>query len=217
MSVYELPARHRLSSEARVIDGRAVADRIRAQLANEVAAFSKRTGRRPGLATVLVGDDPASAVYVDGKQRAARQMGIEPFDHRLPAGVSAADLEELVCRLNADPRVDGVLCQLPLPAGLDGVAVTELVDPAKDVDGLTTINAGALFTGRPGLVPCTPAGVMLLLQEAGVETAGRHAVVVGRSDLFGKPMAQMLLAADATVTVTLPTSRAYAEPRTSSS
>ena len=185
---------------ARVIDGRAVAARVRAQVATEVEAFTERTGRRPGLAIVLVGDDPASAVYVAGKQKASREAGIAGFDHRLPADTPEEEVAELVERLNADDEVSGILVQLPVPAPLDGVRLTGLVDPVKDVDGLTPVSAGMLALGRPGLRPCTPQGVMELLAHAGARLEGAEAVVVGRSNLFGKPMAQLLLAANATVT-----------------
>jgi methylenetetrahydrofolate dehydrogenase (NADP+) / methenyltetrahydrofolate cyclohydrolase len=185
---------------ARVIDGRAVAAEVRAQVARDVEAFVERTGRRPGLATVLVGDDPASAVYVGGKQKASREVGIAGFDHRLPADSSEEEVADLVERLNADDDVSGILVQLPVPGHLDGVLLTGLVEPVKDVDGLTPVSAGLLALGRPALRPCTPTGVMLLLEHAGVELEGAEAVVVGRSNLFGKPMAQMLLGANATVT-----------------
>ena len=186
---------------ARLIDGKAVAARIRAEVAVEVAAFAEEHGRPPGLATVLVGDDPASAVYVGGKQRASAEVGMIPVDARLAADASAEQVQEEIEALNDDPAVNGILVQLPVPAHLDGRALTELVRPEKDVDGLTTINAGRLALGDPGLVGATPLGVMELLAEAGVELEGAEAVVVGRSNLFGKPMAQLLLAANATVTV----------------
>ena len=186
---------------ARVIDGRAVAAALRAELAGEVAAFTQRHGRPPGLATVLVGEDPGSMVYVGMKHRESEAIGIRSYDHRLAASASRAEVAELIERLNADPQVSGVLVQLPLPGHLDGVELTGLVDAAKDVDGLTTLSAGLLALGRPGLRPCTPSGVMLLLESAGVELEGADAVVVGRSNLFGKPMAQLLLAANATVTM----------------
>jgi methylenetetrahydrofolate dehydrogenase (NADP+)/methenyltetrahydrofolate cyclohydrolase len=185
---------------ATIIDGKAIAARVRAEVARDVAAFTARTGRRPGLATILIGDDPASAIYVGGKQKASREVGIEPYDHRLPADVSSEEVEALIERLNADPDVSGILCQLPVPAHLDGVHLTGLIDAGKDVDGLTPLSAGLLALGREGLRPCTPAGVMVLLEEAGVALEGAEAVVVGRSNLFGKPMAQLLLAANATVT-----------------
>ena len=184
-----------------VIDGKAVAARLRAQVAEDVKAFRAAHGRAPGLATVLVGDDPASAVYVGGKQRATKEVGMEGFDHRLPADVSREEVVGLIERLNADPAVNGIIVQLPVPDHLDGVELTGLVDPGKDVDGLTPMSAGLLALGRPGLRPCTPSGVMDLLAEAGAELEGAEAVVIGRSNLFGKPMAQLLLGANATVTV----------------
>jgi methylenetetrahydrofolate dehydrogenase (NADP+)/methenyltetrahydrofolate cyclohydrolase len=153
------------------------------------------------LATVLVGDDPASAVYVTAKQRASQEVGMVPFDRRLPADASFERVAEELVGLNGDPAVDGVLLQLPLPAQLDGPALTAIIDPAKDVDGLTPINAGLLSLGQPGLRPCTPLGVMELLRDTGVPLEGAEAVIVGRSNLFGKPMAQLLLEANATVTV----------------
>src|SRR3954466_13638485 len=185
---------------AQIIDGRAAAAEVRAQVASEVEDFTGRGGRRPGLATVLIGDDPASAVYVAGKQRASREVGMEGFDHRLPADAPAAEVTALIDRLNADDAVHGIIVQLPVPGHLDGVELTGLVDPGKDVDGLTPISAGLLALGRAGLRPCTPVGVMLLLEHAGVELEGAEAVVIGRSTLSGKPMAQLLLGANATVT-----------------
>jgi methylenetetrahydrofolate dehydrogenase (NADP+)/methenyltetrahydrofolate cyclohydrolase len=185
---------------ATIIDGKAIAARVREGVARDVEAFTARTGHRPGLATVLVGDDPASAIYVGGKQKASREVGIEPFDHRLPADASQDEVEALIERLNADDAVDGILCQLPVPAHMDGVHLTGMIDAGKDVDGLTPTSAGLLALGREGLRPCTPAGVMVLLADAGVELEGAEAVVVGRSNLFGKPMAQLLLGANATVT-----------------
>ena len=182
---------------ARVIDGKALAARVRAQVAEEVA----RLDRTPGLATVLVGEDPASAVYVGGKQRDAAEVGIRGFDERLSADAPREEVVAVIERLNADPEVSGMIVQLPVPAHLDGGELTGLVLPDKDVDGLTPLSAGRLALGLPGLRPCTPAGVIELLAEAGAELRGAHAVVVGRSNLFGKPMAQLLLQADATVTV----------------
>ncbi|MEI2701882.1 MAG: bifunctional methylenetetrahydrofolate dehydrogenase/methenyltetrahydrofolate cyclohydrolase FolD [Baekduia sp.] len=186
---------------AKLIDGKAIAARTREQVAADVAAFEQQHGRPPGLATVLVGEDEASRIYVAGKHRACEEAGITPFGHVLAADAPATDVEALIERLNDDDAVDGILCQLPVPEHLDGVALTGLIDPDKDVDGLTTASAGRLALGLPGLRPCTPAGVMVLLDEAGVSLTGARAVVVGRSNLFGKPMAQLLLAADATVTV----------------
>jgi len=186
---------------ATIIDGRAVAQRLREQVARDVEAHVAEGGQRPGLATVLVGDDPASGVYVGGKQKACREAGINGFDHRLAAETSRAEVVGLLERLNIDPEISGIIVQLPVPGHLDGTELTGLVRADKDVDGLTALSAGLLALGRPGLRPCTPAGVMELLGEAGTELEGREAVVIGRSNLFGKPMAQLLLAADATVTV----------------
>jgi methylenetetrahydrofolate dehydrogenase (NADP+) / methenyltetrahydrofolate cyclohydrolase len=185
---------------ARVIDGKAVAARVRAEVAEGVAQFAAEYGRPPGLATVLVGEDSASAIYVGGKQKATAEVGMRGFDHRLAADASREEVVALIEQLNADPAVNGIICQLPVPDHLDGVELTGLVDPGKDVDGLTPVSAGRLVLGREGLRPCTPLGVMILLEEAGAELEGAEAVVVGRSNLFGKPMAQLLLAANATVT-----------------
>jgi len=185
---------------ARIIDGRAIAARVRAEVARDVELFMERAGRRPGLATVLVGEDPGSAVYVAGKQRACTEVGMVPFDRRLPADVSFEQVTEELRTLNSDEDVNGVLLQLPVPGHLDGPALTSLIDPDKDVDGLTPVNAGLLSLGSPGLRPCTPLGVMELLADSGVELEGAEAVVVGRSNLFGKPMAALLLMQNATVT-----------------
>ncbi len=186
---------------ATIIDGRAIAARVRAGVAGEVETFKRETGRVPGLATVLVGEDPASAVYVGGKQRACLEAGMAPFDRRLAADASFEEVAAQLEGLNADTAVSGVLLQLPVPEHLDGNALTSMVAADKDVDGLTPVNAGLLSLGRPGLRPCTPSGVMELLADTGVRLEGAEAVVVGRSNLFGKPMAQMLLAESATVTV----------------
>ncbi len=185
---------------ARVIDGKAVAARVRGEVAEAVRAWAAGGGRPPGLATVLVGDDPASGVYVGGKQRDAAEVGIRGFDERLPADVAREDVVAVVERLNADPAVSGMIVQLPVPAHLDGSELTGLVRADKDVDGLTPLSAGRLALAVPGLRPCTPLAVMELLAEAGAELRGAEAVVVGRSNLFGKPMGQLLLQADATVT-----------------
>jgi methylenetetrahydrofolate dehydrogenase (NADP+) / methenyltetrahydrofolate cyclohydrolase len=186
---------------ATIIDGKAIAARVRAEVAGEVDAFTRDVGRPPGLATVLVGEDPASAVYVAGKQRACKEVGMAAFDRRLPAMSSFEEVAEELERLNAERAVSGVLLQLPVPEHLDGPALTAIISPDKDVDGLTPINAGLLSLGRAGLRPCTPCGVMRLLADTGVSLEGAEAVVVGRSNLFGKPMAQLLLAQNATVTV----------------
>jgi methylenetetrahydrofolate dehydrogenase (NADP+)/methenyltetrahydrofolate cyclohydrolase len=185
---------------ARIIDGRAVAARVREQVARDVERFERETGVRPGLATVLVGDDPASAVYIAGKQRASTEAGIAAYDHRLAADTREAEVVELLTRLNTDDAVSGILLQLPVPEHLDGTALTGLIDARKDVDGLTPTSAGLLALGREGLRPATPLGVMELLADTGVALEGAEAVVVGRSNLFGKPMAALLLAANATVT-----------------
>jgi methylenetetrahydrofolate dehydrogenase (NADP+) / methenyltetrahydrofolate cyclohydrolase len=185
---------------AGIIDGKAIAQQVRAEVAAEVAAHVEAGNPRPGLATVLVGDDPASAIYVGGKQRASAEVGIEAFDHRLPQDAAHDDVHRLLRELNDDDRVSGILLQLPTPPQVDGPALTEIIDPGKDVDGLTPISAGLLAKGRPGLRPCTPQGVMELLRRHDVELEGAEAVVVGRSDLVGKPLAALLLAANATVT-----------------
>jgi methylenetetrahydrofolate dehydrogenase (NADP+) / methenyltetrahydrofolate cyclohydrolase len=182
---------------ARIIDGKAVAARVREGVAREVAAMPSK----PGLATILVGDDPASAVYVRMKREDSAEVGIESFHHEPGGDVTPDALAELIRSLNADERVHGILLQLPLPDHLDQDEFISLIDPAKDVDGLTAANAGLLLQGREeAIVPCTPAGVMELLREAGLELQGARAVVVGRSILVGKPLAQLLLAANATVT-----------------
>jgi methylenetetrahydrofolate dehydrogenase (NADP+)/methenyltetrahydrofolate cyclohydrolase len=182
---------------ARIIDGKAVAAALRAEVAGRVAALPFR----PGLAVVLVGDDPASAVYVRNKDRAAREAGIAAETIRLPAATTEAALLAEVARLNADPAVDGILLQLPLPPQIDPHRVIGAIDPEKDVDGLHPVNAGLLAAGRTGLVPCTPLGVMKLLAAAAVTLAGARALVLGRSVLVGRPMAALLTGADATVTV----------------
>jgi methylenetetrahydrofolate dehydrogenase (NADP+)/methenyltetrahydrofolate cyclohydrolase len=185
---------------ARIIDGKAVAAELRAQLAIDVAAYAAAHGRPPGLATVLIGDDPASAVYVGSKQRQCEDIGMRSFGVRLDAGVAEAGAIAAIEELNADPAVNGIIVQLPVPDHLDGVKLTGLVDVGKDVDGLTPLSAGLLALGRPGLRPCTPSGVMLLLESVGATLEGAEAVVIGRSNLFGKPMGQLLLGANATVT-----------------
>ena len=182
---------------ARIIDGKAVAARIRAEVASEI----ERMDVTPGLATVLVGDDPASAVYVRMKREDSAEVGIESFHHEPGGDIRAEDLAALIRDLNADERVHGILLQLPLPGHLDQDEFISLIDPAKDVDGLTSANAGLLMQGREeAMVPCTPAGVMELLKEAGASLEGARTVVLGRSILVGKPVAQLLLGANATVT-----------------
>ncbi len=186
---------------ATLIDGKAIAQQVRGELRSAIADWVAGGGRRPGLATVLVGDDSASAVYVGGKQRASVEVGIEGFRHDLPAGTSEAEVEALLIQLNADDHVSGILLQLPTPKHIDGSRLTTLIEAAKDVDGLTPVSAGRLAKGLPGLRPCTPAGVIELLHRHDVGLEGGHAVVVGRSDLVGKPVAALLLAENATVTV----------------
>jgi methylenetetrahydrofolate dehydrogenase (NADP+)/methenyltetrahydrofolate cyclohydrolase len=186
---------------AGIIDGKAIAQQVRAEVADEVVAWVAAGHEAPALATVLVGDDPASAVYIGGKQKASAEVGIQGFDHRLAKDTPHDAVERLLRELNEDPRVSGILLQLPTPPQVDGAGLTEIIDPAKDVDGLTPISTGLLTKGRPGLRPCTPAGVMELLRRHDVALEGAEAVVIGRSDLVGKPLSAMLLAANATVTV----------------
>lgn len=186
---------------ATIIDGKAVARRVRAEVAEDVSRLAERTGVRPGLATVLVGDDPASDIYISGKQRACQEVGIEGFDHRLPADSGQDRVAGLLRELGDDARVSGILLQLPVPAHLDGGALTALIPPGKDVDGLTPLSAGLLAQGRPGLRPCTPSGVIELLDQHEVDLEGAEAVVLGRSLLVGRPVAALLLERNATVTV----------------
>ena len=185
---------------ARTIDGRAAAARLRGRIAAEVTRV-RAAGVTPGLAVVLVGEDPASAVYVRSKGRQTVEAGMASFSHRLPAETSQDELLALIGALNADPRVHGILCQLPLPAQIDAAAVLAAIDPAKDVDGFHVSNAGLLATGGHGMVPCTPMGCMMLLRDVLGSLAGLDAVVLGRSNIVGRPMARLLLGADATVTV----------------
>ena len=186
---------------AAVIYGKAVAAQVRERVAAEVAELTAELGRPPGLATVLVGEDPASAIYVRRKREACEEVGIRSHHHEPDASIGPGELLGLVAELNRDDEVDGILVQLPLPEGLDAAAVVNAIDPDKDVDGLTPVSAGRLARGEPGLVPCTPLGVMELLRSAGVEPAGTETVIVGRSNLVGKPLASLLLGADATVTI----------------
>jgi methylenetetrahydrofolate dehydrogenase (NADP+)/methenyltetrahydrofolate cyclohydrolase len=197
---------------AQIIDGKQIAGRVRIEVAREVEQFTHEFGgARPGLATILVGDDPGSAVYVAGKQKASREVGMVPTNYPLPADTPREELVELIERLNVDDSVDGILLQLPLPAHLDGVELTGMIDADKDVDGLTPVSAGRLALGIEGLRPCTPQGVMTLLDAAGAQLEGAEAVVIGRSNLFGKPMAQLLLGANATVTMCHSRTRDLAE------
>lgn len=181
------------------IDGKAIAAQLRGEVATSAAALRAR-GIAPTFAVVLVGDDPASAVYVRAKTKAAREAGVEPRDHKLPATTSQAELLALVDRCNRDPEIDGILVQMPLPAHLDADAVIRALDPAKDVDGLHPLSLGNLARGTPTFVPCTPKGCMRLLREVGAELAGARAVVLGRSALVGKPIMLLLQNANATVT-----------------
>jgi methylenetetrahydrofolate dehydrogenase (NADP+)/methenyltetrahydrofolate cyclohydrolase len=188
-------------SSAVVLDGKAVAAKVRAEVAARARAFTAQYGRRPGLAVVQVGEDPASTVYVRNKRRSCVETGIESFAHDLPATIREAELLALIATLNHDPAVDGILVQMPLPKGLDANRIIDAIDPKKDVDGLHPKNAGLLMVGRAGLRACTPSGCMRLIAEAGCDPAGKHALVVGRSILVGKPMALLLLEANATVTI----------------
>jgi len=197
-------------SPAQIIDGKALAARVRAQLAAETAPLAAR-GVRPGLAVVLAGDDPASHVYVRNKTAACAEVGFRTFDHRLPATVTQAQLLALVAQLNEDPEVDGILVQLPLPAGIDARQVLLAISPLKDVDGFHPENLGRLLMGEPRFVACTPLGVMRLLQEAKTPLPGADAVVIGRSNIVGKPLAALLISADCTVTVCHSRTRDLAE------
>jgi methylenetetrahydrofolate dehydrogenase (NADP+) / methenyltetrahydrofolate cyclohydrolase len=186
---------------ARTIDGKAVAAAVKERVKVDLAAFEAETGRTPGLATVLVGEDPASEVYVGMKVKACEEVGIRSIHQQPEAAIRQEELEALVEELNADDEVDGILVQMPLPDHLDSDRIVALIDPLKDVDGLTPVNAGLLAHGTPGLTPCTPAGIMELLAHEGVELEGADVVVVGRSKLVGVPVARLLLMADATVTM----------------
>jgi methylenetetrahydrofolate dehydrogenase (NADP+)/methenyltetrahydrofolate cyclohydrolase len=186
---------------ARVIDGKAVAAAVRERVKVDVAAYKEETGRTPGLATVLVGDDPASEIYVANKRRTTEEVGMRSIHHGPEASIREEELLQLVRELGEDDEVDGILVQLPLPAHIDSDVIVQALNPEKDVDGLTPVNAGLLAHGTPGLVPCTPAGVMELLAHEGVELEGAEAVVVGRSKLVGVPVARLLLGANATVTM----------------
>ena len=186
---------------AKLIDGKVYAERLRAQVAAEVAELRANHGLQPGLAVVLVGDDPASQIYVRSKGEHSLAVGMHSVTHRLPADTSQHDLLRLVAELNVDPLINGILVQLPLPKHLDEKAVLTALDPEKDVDGLTMVNVGRLASGLPGLYPCTPLGCMILLRETVGTLSGLNAVVVGRSMLVGRPVAQLLLQADCTVTI----------------
>jgi len=184
-----------------VMDGKAVAAKVRGEVAVRAREFASKHGRRPGLAVVQVGQDPASTVYVRNKRKSSLEAEIESFAHDLPATTSQGELLDLVHRLNRDPRVDGILIQMPLPKGLDSDAIMDAVDPAKDVDGFHPTNTGLLAQKRPGLRPCTPFGVIRLAKEYGINLTGLRATVVGASNIVGRPMALELLLARSTVTV----------------
>jgi methylenetetrahydrofolate dehydrogenase (NADP+)/methenyltetrahydrofolate cyclohydrolase len=186
---------------AALIDGKAIAQEVRAEVKREVADWVAEGHDPPGLATVLVGDDPASALYVGNKQKASAEVGIQGFDHRLPHDAAHDEVEGILRDLAADPRVSGILLQLPTPPQVDGAGLAAQIPPGKDVDGLTPLSAGLLAQGRRGLRPCTPSGIMELLRRHDVPLQGAEAVVVGRSDLVGRPVSALLLAANATVTV----------------
>jgi methylenetetrahydrofolate dehydrogenase (NADP+) / methenyltetrahydrofolate cyclohydrolase len=185
----------------KLIDGKAIAQKVREEVARGVVEFKQRTGRAPGLHVVLAGDDPASAVYVRNKEKAAAEVGIAGLVHRLPENVSEAELLALVRRLNEDPAVDAILVQLPVPKSVRTQMVLETIDPAKDVDGFHPVNVGTLWSGGSALVPCTPRGILRLIAETGTALKGARAVVVGRSNIVGKPVAALLLAEHATVTI----------------
>ncbi len=186
---------------ATVIDGKAFAANVRSQVAEHVARLKDENGITPGLAVVLVGEDPASEVYVAAKHKQTVEVGMASFEHKLPADVSEADLFALIDQLNADPSVHGILCQFPVPDHLDERAVVARIDPSKDVDGLSVVNAGLLASGEKGLVSCTPLGCLMLLRDQVGNMSGKEAVVIGRSNLFGKPMGQLLLQENCTVTI----------------
>lgn len=188
-------------TDPKIIDGKAFAEALRARLARQAAALKAEHGLVPGLAAVLVGNDPASEVYVRSKGKATKEAGMNSFEHRLPATTDEAALLELVRLLNADPAVHGILVQLPLPKQIREAAVIDAIDPAKDVDGFHVVNAGKLATGGDGMVPCTPLGCLMLLKDRLGDLSGKRAIVLGRSNIVGKPMAQLLLRESCTVTV----------------
>lgn len=189
------------ASDPKIIDGKAFAAGLRVRIAEAVARLKERHGLTPGLAVVLVGEDPASQVYVRSKGKQTAEAGMNSFEHKLPAETSQDELLALIEKLNGDPAVHGILVQLPLPAQINEQAVIDAIDPAKDVDGFHVINAGRLATGGKAMVPCTPLGCLMLLQDRFGDLSGMEAVIVGRSNIVGKPMAQLLLGANCTVTV----------------
>jgi len=187
--------------DARIIDGKAIAAQLRERVAAAALALRDAHGIIPGLAAVLVGNDPASQIYVRSKARACTAAGLASFEFRLPTDAGLPTILELLAKLNADERVDGILVQLPLPAGVEPQVVIAAIDPAKDVDGFHPVNVGRLWSGDPGLVPCTPQGILLLLRASEVPLTGAEAVVLGRSGIVGRPVAALLVAADCTVTI----------------
>jgi methylenetetrahydrofolate dehydrogenase (NADP+)/methenyltetrahydrofolate cyclohydrolase len=189
------------TANGKIIDGKAFAAALRRRIAEQVQVVKTRHGVTPGLAVVLVGDNPASKVYVKNKGEQTKESGMASFEHKLPAGTGQAELLALVDRLNKDPAVNGILVQLPLPKQIDPQAVINAIDPDKDVDGFHVVNAGRLATGGDGMVPCTPLGCLLLLKDRLGDLTGRRAIVVGRSNIVGKPMAQLLLNENCTVTI----------------
>ncbi|MFT3708580.1 MAG: bifunctional methylenetetrahydrofolate dehydrogenase/methenyltetrahydrofolate cyclohydrolase FolD [Archangium sp.] len=186
---------------AQIIDGKALSAKVKEKLKVEAAELKAKFGRAPGIAVVRVGEDPASKVYVTSKEKTAVELGFGSWHHHLDASVTQAELLALVKKLNADDAVDGILVQLPLPKHIDSNLVLEAIDPKKDVDGFHAVNAGHLFQGRPTLVACTPFGVMRMLEEVGVNLTGKNCVVIGRSNIVGRPMSMLLLNASATVTI----------------
>jgi methylenetetrahydrofolate dehydrogenase (NADP+)/methenyltetrahydrofolate cyclohydrolase len=188
-------------AEAQIIDGKAFAEKLRAKIADEVTALKAAHGLQPALAVVLVGEDPASQIYVKSKGEQTLQVGMRSISHHLPADIAEPELLDLVRRLNADREVNGILVQFPVPPPLQQSVIVETISPDKDVDGLHVVNAGRLASGLPGLVPCTPSGCLMLLKDCLGDLKGKNAVVVGRSNLMGKPMAQLLLQSDCTVTI----------------
>jgi methylenetetrahydrofolate dehydrogenase (NADP+) / methenyltetrahydrofolate cyclohydrolase len=188
-------------TESKIIDGKAFADGLRRRIAAEVQEIKAARNVVPGLAVVLVGENPASQVYVRNKTRQTKEVGMNSWEHRLAASTSQSDLLGLIARLNADPQVDGILVQLPLPKHIDSSKVLDAIDPAKDVDGFHVVNVGRLATGLPGLVPCTPLGCLMLLKDRLGDLSGKRALVLGRSNIVGKPVAQLLLQENCTVTI----------------
>ncbi len=190
-----------MSDNSKIIDGKAFAEKLRRKIAEQVTFLKEKHGFTPGLAVVLVGEDPASKVYVRNKGEQTKAAGMASFEYKLPDTTSQAEMLALIDKLNKDPKVNGILCQLPVPKQIDPQAIINAIDPDKDVDGFHVVNAGKLATGGEGLVPCTPYGCLLLLKDRLGDLAGKHAVVIGRSNIVGKPMAQLLLNESCTVTI----------------